>query len=86
MKGQKFAKIFETKNGQVLVTKGYDTETERHHLNYQMWMDGLQISTKVEAKTLGDKGRQQIDKLFKFTEEPNAFAVSKMIINMLTEE
>lgn len=46
-----FAKLFQLEDGQVLVTKEYNEEEDKHELNFRTDVDGMTIKVTAKYRT-----------------------------------
>lgn len=85
MKGEQFAKIFETENGQVLVRKDFDIEEDKFKLICGMDINGLYADVKFTSKaTNKDEAEIKLQEMFNKCDLDMASKVSNMIIQQVS--
>ncbi len=82
MKGEQFAKIFETENGQVLVIKNYDHDQEKYQLKYSMDICEMEISVAAgSTKQNPQEAKESVQQEFNECDLTKATQVSNFIIS-----
>lgn len=76
----KFARLFELENHQVLLMKDYDYEEETFYVSQITWIDNISYSMK-----LGMKNEESRDKYFDKYSEEEAKRYLNSVTNILAE-
>lgn len=84
LKSQKFAKVFDTPSGQILIKLDYNSEQEKHELIYEMDF-GFLVSLGLTPNIVpDDHGEKEMREVFDKIEQQQADGLAANLVNILS--